>query len=795
MIKKFMVLIDGKLTQSKFSIELSTKDIIITSIDYKKSIIKVPIYNKFNGIDYYPIVFPLVCPIINNYYFNPYCLLSSYSLQNDNEIDFFYNLDKVINIKPLNFKQLLDDKFINSNKQCDLFKIISLNYQSNINLENIKTVETNDLNILMSTLLFNLTLLNLCVLYILVKFPLISNKTIKEIAQKHTIPKKILVLANQLKTTKYKLSQLNNLNMTFVDYIGTNFLISQPLSELKPNNYYFISVNKNVVNQKTITEITDIVNDSSFVNDDDPDDVNNKTKIVKVLIKKISKNLISLSETKNLIYDNYKWYLYHPNTTINFDYIVYQTSVNSMFMNEIIKNLLCIENTHSTKLIDYWFVPNESKLSNLLILGNIFENYKEKVNDFNILKSNSYSQSFFDYIVKKYGETDKIYEIIGILFENYTYPLKSNRHELDDTFDNILYISIQNYKTIITQNKQNYGHTYDNIHPNLNSLVPFKVKNLYINILKTLTQIINNEYDQITYNQKFYYDYLHKNIIKQFLYSNCNKLSINLFKNLLSVQNYNKFKEIFQTNILLIDITTKLSWSNLPKRLSYLNYFYKNNNILYYQDKLNKNIISESVDSRIRKIIENPFEMYKFLRKEKDFIKWSRFIGEKLNSLYNIPISLSSSDAELIGKMIYLLISINEQNVKDDSYLNFINFCSANQRLILESNRVNLKIREYFPNLKSNINLGFLAKHLTWEKDMITFDDNINKTPEVLALEMKLHMATKKYYKYKAKYLESKDIDVGSALIEYKKTKISGSETSSVMPTKESTKLENLIDT
>ena len=57
MIKKFMVLIDGKLTQSKFSIELSTKDIIITSIDHKKSIIKVPIYNKFNGIDYYPVVF------------------------------------------------------------------------------------------------------------------------------------------------------------------------------------------------------------------------------------------------------------------------------------------------------------------------------------------------------------------------------------------------------------------------------------------------------------------------------------------------------------------------------------------------------------------------------------------------------------------------------------------------------------------------------------------------------------------------------------------------------------------
>ena len=56
-----------------------------------------------------------------------------------------------------------------------------------------------------------------------------------------------------------------------------------------------------------------------------------------------------------------------------------------------------------------------------------------------------------------------------------------------------------------------------------------------------------------------------------------------------------------------------------------------------------------------------------------------------------------------------------------------------------------------------------MAKHLTWNKEIITFDDSIiSKTPEILELEMKLHIVTKKYYKYKAKYLETKDIQIDS---------------------------------
>jgi hypothetical protein len=206
---------------------------------------------------------------------------------------------------------------------------------------------------------------------------------------------------------------------------------------------------------------------------------------------------------------------------------------------------------------------------------------------------------------------------------------------------------------------------------------------------------------------------------------------------------------------------------------------------------MNKNIISDNFDYRIKKIIENPFEMYKYIRKEKDFIKWTKFISDKIIQIYLVPISLSSEDIISIGKMIFLLFNINEQNIKDESYINFINFSNSNNKIILESNRINIKIRDFFPTLKCNINLGFLAKHLTWNKESITFIENkIEKSSDILAIELKLQITTKKYYKYKAKYLESKNVEINS-ITKYNnnyiidKSKLLVSDTSSIIPGKE----------
>ena len=98
------------------------------------------------------------------------------------------------------------------------------------------------------------------------------------------------------------------------------------------------------------------------------------------------------------------------------------------------------------------------------------------------------------------------------------------------------------------------------------------------------------------------------------------------------------------------------SISDLSKKLNYLNIFYKNLEIVHYQDKLNKNVLPENFDYRIKKVIENPFEMYKYLRKEKDFIRWTKFISDKVIQMYHIPISLSSEDFSLIELIDPLLV-------------------------------------------------------------------------------------------------------------------------------------------
>ena len=47
----------------------------------------------------------------------------------------------------------------------------------------------------------------------------------------------------------------------------------------------------------------------------------------------------------------------------------------------------------------------------------------------------------------------------------------------------------------------------DLLHPNVNNIIPIKFKNLYINLLRALNQMIHNVFESITYNMKFYYDY------------------------------------------------------------------------------------------------------------------------------------------------------------------------------------------------------------------------------------------------------------------------------------------------
>jgi hypothetical protein len=741
MIHKTIILYDSKLLYNKFSINKKDNKIIIKSLDIKEDIIKVPVYNKYNGIDYIPVCFPIEYIIIENNVFNPYLIFTSYNIQNNNNVDFFNGINQCIIIEfklnIMNLNKLLDDSKIN------LIKILNDNYSINLNMNNIITeiqnLKSSELMINRNIFLFdfikkfwfNLNIIKLYVICTLIKYP-------NKITTNLNIPKNLQNIINNLKKFKYSLT--NNKSeyyMSLNEYVVHKFNTPLKLSDLKKNNNYFIIIGGQCNSTDIIT--TDTSTNSSII-----------TKIVQVNINKITKNIININN-KNLIFENYKWYYYYPNININKNFILYQTYINYNFTNEIIKDIIGLNDIH---IIKYYM--NDNKLNNLIILSNVFTELKIYMDDINILKSNSYDSEYFEYITKKYSDNDeKLFEILEILFSNYTYPLKNNHYNIDPIFDYIMYISMYNYKKILINNKNIIIKFNEMLHPRINNIIPFKVKNLYINFLKIIQNLLCKEYDLIIYNQKFYIDTLHKNIIKLLLGDNTCLIS-RLFKEMIPINVYNRFKEIIKNNILLLDISNKLSWKTLPKKLYYIKFFYINSDIIFYQQKLNKNIIPDNFDIKIKKVIENPFEMYQYIKKEKDFIKWTRFISDKIINLYYIPISISSEDFDNIGKLLYLLFNINEQKLNDPTYVEFIKFCNLYNKLILDSTRINLKIKEYFQNIKFNINLGFLAKHLTTEIEILTFDNNIIKTDEVIILENKINEINKKYNKYKIKYLQSK---------------------------------------
>lgn len=761
MLKKFIVLIDGKLTHCTFSIHISNDTIRINQLDYIDCHVKVPVYTIYNGLDYIPIFFPLEMQILNNKVINQYICVTSYNSNVNNDLDFFYQIRIVLQSHNVDFYKL-SDVVDNEN-----FRVITKYFTDNFTID--YSINHTDIRKFAKYLWDKFTIIRSYLLIVLVKYPNLTNKNIKELLTKYQVNKKILGILSSLKEITYRLDESStDIKMTFSEYCELNCTAPLKYKDIKVGCSYYITLNS------TDLLTTDI---------EAPLDI--KTKTVKINVKNKNNNLVTISENRSIIFDNYKWFYYYPKLIINKDNVLYRTFINNDFIVETIRTLFNIEKVHASKINDF-YVKNFD-YSGLMILANVFQNNKDFLDDINLIRTKSYSNSFFEYITEKYSNNKEIVSILHTLFDNYNYPFKPSKHELDSTFDHIIYFSLYNYKQIFISNKKIFNEL---LHPDINSVVPQKLKNLYINLLRGLNQVINNEYDLITYNQKYYSDFLHKGIIKIFV-GQSDSLSVNLFRLLVKNEYYNKFKYIITTNLLLSDISLKLSWANLPKKLNYLSYFFKNQSILYFQEKINKNIITDTFDSRIRKVIENPFEMYRFIRKEKDFVRWTKFISDKIPNIYITPISLSTDDFIHIGKMIYLLFSITEQNINEESYSKFLNFCNQHNKLVLDSNRINLNIREYFPSLKVNINLGILAKHLTRDKEIITFDEPLGNNDNevgnnIKLLETKLHIATKKYYKYKAKYLETKGTESRNLLISGSEHLIRKvdivSDTSSVIP-------------
>jgi hypothetical protein len=708
MIIKLPVCIEDKISFINFVVNKSKENIItihVFNVNYDETIklIKVPVCNNFEGISYIDIFFPLKMKVINNKIICNNFFQKILFSQNNLAIDFFLVLENHLK-KEYGTDFLQKKDFSKFEKHVwDYWNNYNDTIPTNNNLETIKHVwDTVQLYLNFSC-------------YVMYNNPDFTNKTIKDYLKGFNVTKKIINIANSLKLIKLSIYSSNE--YSFNEHLTKLYNPIVKLNELKIGYKYFI---KSIENNK----------------------------FFQIEIKDIKNNIIHTDNNQAYIYTNYEWYYYIPNLEFDFDVIFfYLMKLNKIYDDLFEKTNLKIENFHTKKLLEY-FLTNGYECS-LIYMKKYFEDI---YSDFEILKRNNYSDVFFIYITQKYTTREQIIDVLKILVTNYSYPIKQNK--LDRNFDQILYYSFYHVDKIFTKDRFYDKQTLDNA---INDLIPQKLKNLYYNLTNLYYQInVKDNFQFLITNQKFYNDYLHRVVIRT-LFSNNKLLSFNLIKEKLTPIQIDKVINIFKNSILCIDVVNRLTWNNLPKRLNYLNILYENKDIIFFMDKFNKNIFPENYDARLKKIIEYPNEMFRFLRKEKDFIKWLKFLGSNLNNLYYSPISLSSEDILHLGKIIFLLINLNDQNLKNENYLKFVNYCQKHNKLILDNTRINLKIKENFPFLKFNINLGFLAKHLTFNKDnSINLEDDLEKTQELVKIEELLRKVTKKYYKYKIKYNNSK---------------------------------------
>ena len=712
MIIKLPICNDDKIIFTNFFIEkINNPDKYIISLfdrNYHKKInkIKIPCCNNFEGISYLDLFFPLELSVIGDKLYFQHFMQKIFLSQSDLPIDFFCQLEQSI-------------QKINKHSFIHLTDIETLDIQISTYLNTFNdTVLTNDyLDTIKKLWEVGNFYLNYSI-YIIYKQ---QQTSIKHLQKQFNISKKIINITNVIKNIKYTIHSSNLYNYTEHHSQINNKKMN--INQLKNGYTYFIKI---------------------------PSQDNNK--FFQIHISNISNGVVLASNNINYIFDNYEWYYYLPNLDLQLETILFHLIINKHTYEETFeKTNLKIEKIHTAKMLEYYYQNNECSL---LYMKKLFLN---DLDDFNILAKNNFSQAFFDYIIQKYSTNiHDIAKVYRILFNNYTYPIKQNK--LESSFDFILYFSLTNLDKII-KDVVSDKIFIDNY---INDIIPFKVRTLFYNLIQFFYSIIKkNNYQILYFNQKFFNDYLHRCILKNILLSQKNSNQSNclintLFLSIINSTQKDKIISILKNTLLCIDVANRLTWNNLPKKLGYLEIFYNNKDLTIIIDKLNKNIFNDTFDNKLKKIIHNPFEMFKYLKKEKDYIKWITFLGPANFELFYTPISLSSSELVQLAKLLFLFTNIKEQHIKEPSYIAFIDFAQKYHKLILHNNRINIKIKEHFNHVKSNINLGFLAKHMAYNHIKFEYND---KYP-VYELEETIKEITKKYNKYKTKYLIIKNNDI-----------------------------------
>ena len=681
----------------------------------EKDIFQIMISNKEFCLNKFTIEFPYEIEIIDKYnLFSKYFFITAVSNGFDCELNFFSNVIKYIQTIDKRLKYI-DLNYLSSNtkeiiKKCNLYINSRKKFED---ISDIKLYLDNQLNYTMNFIYL-----------IIFKFSNYTTKDFKNSDLHSYFPKKIISCFNLIKNYKIKFKSSEVLSIgTHLENLKNNCI---EVKCLKKDCYYFFKFNDH--------------------------------KIIKMKIIQNDYDSIVLDDMRSINKSSCNVYTYDPKCInhLNFNYFIKELiKYDYEFKLLVASKLFKKKESDITNVLKYIYKDNNnfiylSSLRNLDYTFNKLKSEEYNNKDLNlemkILEDGHVSNDYMLFLADKYKkDKSKKIKILKILFSKYNFPLTFNKKKLNDNFEMIMYFSILNYCDMIKiiDNDKIY------LDSEVLEIVPIKLKNLYFNIIKTFYQLKNNSLENITYNFKYYQDYIYIYVIKNIIQDN--SVLTDLFK---KCNLYQSLKDIYKKNFILDQLITNFNWCDLSNKLDYLNYIYNNEDLIFYQNKLNRNLFPDTIDYKIKGIILDKFSMYKFLKEEKDFIKWTKFLKKYVNDLYEKPISISNEDLILLGKLIFKIYRLDSQNLKDNKYIDLINFSQQNKKLVLISNRINLMIKEKLSGVKCQLNLGYFAKHLNYNN--IDSKIEISENKEVNGIKIELKKITKKYYKYKGKYMKSK---------------------------------------
>jgi len=496
-------------------------------------------------------------------------------------------------------------------------------------------------------------------------------------------------------------------------------------------------------NEMSISDHIEHINNRSLIKKNYCYFLSNNDKLLKIQVSDIKKNMISLNG-KNINISDYVIKPYPP----KFDkYITKIRLIENLIiykyndMVDIVINIIYKKHSEYIKIIQYFYNNN---IDNMSVLKDIKTSVKVFEDKYNIYLNNipiDISFMKFKELVDMHNTFD--IDVLKNLFTNYTHILNYDKRIFHPTFAKILYYSFKYYDNILENDNNNIKNYYINN----------KIKSVYIFLLKIYKSIHNND-KSILNHTRLYNDSMISIIIKILLFNDTYNLFFNI-SNKLPL-----FINIFIENCIIIQILTNITWKNISKQITLIKYLIsmKNHNsgLFIIDGKLNKYIINPTMDTRLKKIIIDPLLMYSYLKREVDYYKWTISFKDVIRKIFYNPIILKDNDYIKLSKIIFLISKITIQSMDNNEYIKLIKYLQKNVHIILFNDRINIKIKDIFKN--NNLNFGFLAKHIndTIENTSITITDDIVLSGDTVDTNMEISKITRKYYKYKGRYLKMK---------------------------------------